>query len=90
MNPCRHLLRNDIQNELLRYLSRDGGEADQPVFPWVLLLALFEDWIETDFPPVLTSPVLYDLSKVMESGSAMTSTSSLSFRGRILLGPMDL
>ena len=32
-----HLLRDDMQNELLRHLSRDGGEADWPVVPWVHL-----------------------------------------------------
>jgi len=26
-----HLLRDDIQNELLHHLSRDGDEADQSV-----------------------------------------------------------
>jgi len=37
-----------------------------------------------------TSPVLQDLSKMVERGSAMTSASSLSTRGHIPLGPMDL
>jgi len=36
------LLNDDIQNELLHHLSRVRGEADRPVVPWVLLLALFE------------------------------------------------
>jgi len=62
------LLIDDLQNELLHRLSRDGGEADRPVVPWVL----------------------QDLSKMMESGSAMTSASSLSTCGCIPLGPMDL
>ena len=39
-----HLLNDDLQNELFHHLSRDGGKADSPVVPWVLLLALFEDW----------------------------------------------
>jgi len=48
-----HLLRDDIQKELLYHLSSDGGEADQPVVLWVFLLALFEDWSEIDFSSVL-------------------------------------
>jgi len=39
-----HLLVDDLQDKLLHHLSWDGGEADRPVVPWVLLLALFEDW----------------------------------------------
>ena len=42
-----HLLDDGLQNELLHHLSRDGGEADRPVVPWVLLLGLFEDWSDT-------------------------------------------
>jgi len=79
-----HSLNDDIYIELLHHLSRDGGEVDQPVVPWVLLLALFEDWSDFGFPPVLRhSPVLQNLSKMMESGSAMTFTSSLSTGGCI-------
>ena len=48
-----HLLRDDVQNELFHHLSRDGGEADRPVAPRVLLLALFEDWNDIGFPQVL-------------------------------------
>ena len=48
-----HYFNDDIQNELLPHFSRDGGEADHPVVSWVLLLALFEDWSDTGFPPVL-------------------------------------
>ena len=47
-----HLLRDDLQNELLHRLSRDGGEADRLVVPWILLLALFEDWSDTGFSSV--------------------------------------
>jgi len=47
------LLGDDIQNELFYHLSRDGGEADQPVVPWVLLLVVFEDWSVIGFPAVL-------------------------------------
>jgi len=38
-----HVLVDDLQDKLLHHLSRDGGEADRPVVPWVLLLTLFED-----------------------------------------------
>jgi len=38
------LLDDGLQDKLLHHLSWDGGEADRPVVPWVLLLALFEDW----------------------------------------------
>ena len=51
------MARDDIQNELLHRLSRDGGEADQPSVPWVLLLALLEDWSDIGFPPLtVTAP----------------------------------
>jgi len=48
-----HLLNDDIQSELFHHLSRDGGEANWPVVPGVLLLALFEDWSDIGFSPVL-------------------------------------
>ena len=48
-----HSLSDDIQDELFHHLSRDAGEADWLVVPWVLLLALFEDCSDNDFPPVL-------------------------------------
>ena len=45
-----HLLHDGLQDKLLHHLSRDGGEADQPVVPWVLLPALFErDQPQTPF-----------------------------------------
>jgi len=47
------LLNDGIQNELLHHLSRDEGEAVRPLVPWILLLALFEDWSDIGFPPVL-------------------------------------
>ena len=48
-----HLLDDDLQDKLLHHLSRDGAEADRPVVPWVLLLALFEDWSDIALSPVL-------------------------------------
>ena len=48
-----HLLRDDIQNELFYHLSRGTGEADWPVVPWVLLLALFAERRDAGLPPVL-------------------------------------
>jgi len=54
-NLFMHLLRDDIQNELFHHLYRDGGEADRPVVPWVLLLALFEAWSDTGIPAVTES-----------------------------------
>jgi len=48
-----HLLDDDLENEVLHHLSQDGGEADWPVVPWVLLLALFEDWSDICLAPVL-------------------------------------
>jgi len=86
-----HLLDDDLQDELLHHLSRDGAEADWPVVPWVLLLAFLKIGVTLAFLQSSgTSPVLQDLSKMMENGSAMTSASSLSTRGCIPLGPMDL
>jgi len=34
-------------------LSREGGEADWIVVSWIVHLALFEDWHDTVYPPVL-------------------------------------
>jgi len=48
-----HLLDDDLQDKLLHHFSWDGGEADWPVVPWVLLLALFEDWSDIGLSPVL-------------------------------------
>ena len=48
-----HLLHDGLQDKLLHHLSRDGGEADRPVVPWVLLLALFEDWRDIGLSAVL-------------------------------------
>ena len=48
-----HMLGDDIQNESFHHLSRDGGEADRSIITQVLLLALFEDWSDICFPPVL-------------------------------------
>ena len=48
-----HLLEDDLQDELLHHLSRDGGEADWSVVPWILLLALCEDWSDIGLSPVL-------------------------------------
>jgi len=38
-----HLLHDGLQDKLLHHLSRDGGEADRPVVPWVefYILILF-------------------------------------------------
>ena len=44
---------DDLQNELLHHLSRDGSEIDWPIVSWVVLLALFEDWSDTGYPPDL-------------------------------------
>lgn len=38
-----HSLGADIQNNLLHYLPRDGGEADSPVVSQILLLVLLEN-----------------------------------------------
>ena len=51
-----HLLDDGLQDKLLHHLTRDGGEADRPVVPWVLLLALFEDWSDTGLSLVLGHP----------------------------------
>lgn len=42
-----YMLGEDLQNDLFNHLSRDGGEAHQPVVSQVLLLALFEDGSNT-------------------------------------------
>ena len=85
------LLRDDIQSELFHHLSRDGGEADWPVVSWVLLLAIFEDWSDTGFSPVLghfcCSPRPF---KMMESGSAMTPAAPSALVGASHWGPLNL
>jgi len=48
-----HLLDEDLQDKLLHHLSWDGGKADWPVVPWVILLALFEDWSDIGLSLVL-------------------------------------
>ena len=52
-----YLLVDDLQNELLHHVSQDGGEADRPVVPWVLLLALFEDWSDITITLPAFSPL---------------------------------
>lgn len=44
--------RDNAKDELFHHLSRDGGEADQSVVTWILLV-LFEDQSDICFPPVL-------------------------------------
>jgi len=48
-----HLLRDDIHNKLFPHLPRDRGEPVWPVVSQLLLLALFEDWSDDGFSPVL-------------------------------------
>jgi len=46
-----HVPGHGFQDLLLPHLPRDQGEADQPVVPWVLLLAV-ENRSDIHFPPV--------------------------------------
>lgn len=57
LDPCQILLGNVFQNWLLHYLPRDQGETDQPVFPWILLLAFLEEWSNICFLSFFTLPV---------------------------------
>jgi len=50
-NLLLHLLGDDMQRKLFHHLPRNRGEADWTVVSSVLL-ALFEDWGDTGFPPV--------------------------------------
>jgi len=64
------MLENGFQESSLQQLSRDQCEDDQPVVPWILLLALLEDWSNSCFLPVQpsgTGPHYHDLSKIIES-----------------------
>lgn len=84
------MLGDDLQNVLFHHLSRDGGEADWLVVPWIpLLLASFEDESNIGFPlgPV---PVFCDFSTMVESGLATASASSLSTCECISSGPVNL
>jgi len=47
-----HMLKDDIQSELFCHISRDGGKAGWLAFSF-LLLALFEDWRDAGFLPVI-------------------------------------
>ena len=85
------LLGDGIQNKLSQHLSRDRGETDWPVVSRILLLALLKTEVtlailQSSGP----SPVLHDLSKMIESGLAVTSASSLGTHGCIPSGPKDL
>ena len=48
-NLLFQLLGEGIQNKLFHHLS---SEANWLVGSWILLLALFEDWSDTGYPPV--------------------------------------
>lgn len=76
------LLGEGIQDKLFHSLSRDGGEAEWIVVSQILL-ALFE---HTGYPPVFWHLFHFHLSKIIQSGSAITYDSSLS----IPSGPVDL
>lgn len=85
-----YMPRDNTKVKLFHHLTRDGGEVNQSIVTQVLL-ALFEDRINISFPQSLgTSPDAHGLPKMMESGLAMASTSSLSTCGCIPSGPMDL
>lgn len=77
------MFRGDMQGELFNFLFRDGTETDWCVAPWVLPLAVF---LKTGVAFAFLqssgiSPVLHDLSKIMESDLAVTSAWSLSTHG---------
>ena len=86
------LLGDGIQNKLFQHLSRDRGETDWPVVSQILP---FLPFLQTGATLAVlqssgTSPVLQDLSKMIESSLAITSTSSLSKHGCIQLAPTVL
>jgi len=74
---------------LFRHLPRLEGEVDWPVVSWLSLLALFEDWCDFSFPPLFRhlthSPQLFEDD--IESGSVITSDSSLNTLGASCPGP---
>ena len=39
-----HLLDDGLEDKLLHHLSKDGGEADQPLVPWVIIPSIFILW----------------------------------------------
>jgi len=85
------LLGDSIYDKLFHHFSKDGGETDWPIVSQTFLLDLFEDQSYIDYPPSSgTTPILQVLSKMIESGSAVISASSLSTHGCIPSGPMDL
>jgi len=92
VNPCGLLLINSSLpiawgNELFHGLIRDRGEADCPVLAWLLFLTLLKTagtLAILQYPD--TSPVLQDLSKMIKSGSTITSAHSLSICGCINFG----
>lgn len=80
---------NSFQGKWLHRITRGWGEAEQPFFSQILLLALLEDWSVIFFRPVLLANH-HNFSKIIESGITMTPASSFNTHGCILAGPMDL
>lgn len=85
--PVFHKLRNGLQDELFRHLSRDCSEADWPVVSWILFHALFEDWGDIGLS---TSPDYHNFSKMIKGGLAVMCAISLTAHGYFPSGPMHL
>lgn len=90
--PSPHFVLRTFGNSFqdwLNHLPRDQSKADQ--FPWSSLLPLLKTGATfVIFQFSRSSPNHHHLSKMIESGLAMTPTSSLTTHGCITSGLVDL
>jgi len=82
---------DDILNKLPHHLSREEVRITCLYLPRSSFLPFLRiGVIMAFFQSSGTCPILHNLSKMIESGSAITSASFLSAHGCIPLEPMDL
>ena len=85
------LLGKGVQKKSFHHLSRDGDMAEWSVAFQILLLAFLKTGvILTVLQSSGTFSTHQDLSKIIESGTAIFFASSLGTNECILSGPMDL
>ena len=86
-----HLLDDGLQDKLLHHLSRDGGEADRPVVPWVLT-PVSKVPLQLSHRPLqalvaaLRSPPSFLLSRLTSPSSLSLSSQQRGSSPRIMAG----
>lgn len=84
---CLPVFGNAFQEGLLHHLSRDRGEADWLVVPWIFFFALLEDRSDICFlPAVKMSLHNHALSKKITSGFKVMLPSSFTTHGCFISG----